>query len=36
MVQGEYRANALTDFLKGDDVEKIKDVSYISRYQEDF
>lgn len=36
MVQGEYRANALTDFLKGDSVENVKNISYISRFQEDF
>ena len=35
MVQGEYRANALSDFLRGDK-EKVKDISYITRYQEDF
>ena len=36
MVQGEYRANALADFLKGDNAENTKKISYISRYQEDF
>lgn len=36
MVQGEYRAAALTDFLKGDSRENAKEVSYITRYQEDF
>lgn len=36
MVQGEYRANALSDFLKGDNLENVKDVSYISKFQEDF
>lgn len=36
MVQGEYRANALTDFLKGDKAENVKNISYISRFQEDF
>lgn len=35
MVQGEYRANALTDFLKGDK-DNVKEVSYITRYQQDF
>lgn len=35
MVQGEYREIALSDFLKGDK-EDIKDISYITRYQEDF
>lgn len=35
MVQGEYRANALSDFLKGDK-EQVKDLSYITKYQEDF
>ena len=36
MVQGEYRANALTDFLKGDNAENVKNISYISKFQEDF
>ena len=36
MVQGEYRASALTDFLRGDSRENAKEVSYITRYQEDF
>ncbi len=36
MVQGEYRANALTDFLKGSNKENVKEVSYITRYQQDF
>ena len=36
MVQGEYRAKALTDFLKGKDIDSIKNASYISKYQEDF
>ena len=36
MVQGEYRANALSDFLKKDNVENVKNLSYISRFQEDF
>lgn len=36
MVQGEYRALALTDFLRGDSRENAKEVSYITRYQEDF
>ena len=36
MVQGEYRANALSDFLKGDNAENVKNLSYISRFQEDF
>ena len=35
MVQGEYRATALSDFLKGDK-DQVKDISYITRYQEDF
>ena len=35
LVQGEYRSQALTDFLKGDNAENVKEVSYISRYQED-
>lgn len=35
LVQGEYRATALSDFLKGDQ-ENVKEVSYITRYQEDF
>lgn len=35
MVQGEYREIALSDFLKGDK-EDVKDISYITRYQEDF
>lgn len=36
MVQGEYRANALSDFLKGDNAENVKNLSYISKFQEDF
>ncbi len=36
MVQGEYRANALSDYLKGEDLETAKNISYISRFQEDF
>lgn len=36
MVQGEYRANALSDFLKGDNAENVKNISYISKFQEDF
>lgn len=36
MVQGEYRAAALTDFLRGDSRENAKEISYITRYQEDF
>ena len=36
MVQGEYRANALSDFLKEDKVENVKNISYISRFQQDF
>lgn len=35
LVQGEYRSQALTDFLRGDNAENVKGVSYISRYQED-
>ena len=35
MVQGEYRAIALSDFLKGDK-EEVKNISYVTRYQEDF
>lgn len=35
MVQGEYRAVTLSDFLKGDR-ENVKEISYITRYQEDF
>ena len=35
MVQGEYRHLALSDFLKGNE-ESIKDMSYISKYQEDY
>ena len=35
LVQGEYRQQALSDFLKGDNAENVKEVSYISRYQED-
>lgn len=35
MVQGEYRANALTDFLKGNK-DDVKEISYITRYQQDF
>lgn len=34
MVQGEYRQTALSDFLKGDKNE-IKDISYITKYQQD-
>ena len=36
MVQGEYRANALSDFLKGDNAENVKNLSYISKFQDDF
>lgn len=36
MVQGEYRANALSDFLKRDNAENVKNISYISRFQQDF
>lgn len=36
MVQGEYRAAALTDFLRGNSRENAKEISYITRYQEDF
>lgn len=36
MVQGEYRAAALTDFLRGDSRENAKEISYITRYQDDF
>ena len=36
MVQGEYRAKALSDFLKGDNPDNVKEVSYISKYQDDF
>lgn len=36
MVQGEYRANALSDFLKEDKVQNVKNISYISRFQQDF
>lgn len=36
MVQGEYRANALSDFLKGTNKENMKEISYITRYQQDF
>nr|DAP08405.1 MAG TPA: hypothetical protein [Bacteriophage sp.] len=32
MVQGEYRANALSDFLKGDNAENVKNLSYISKF----
>lgn len=35
MVQGEYRALALSDFLKGDK-DEVKDISYITKYQEEF
>lgn len=35
MVQGEYRATALSDFLKGKK-EDVKDLSYITSYQQDF
>lgn len=35
MVQGEYRQNALSDFLKGDR-DEIKNLSYITKYQQDF
>lgn len=35
MVQGEYRANTLKDYLK-DYADGMKDISYISKYQEDF
>lgn len=36
MVQGEYRAKALTDFLKGRDASAVKEASFISKYQDDF
>lgn len=36
MVQGEYRANALSDFLEGSKGEDVKNASYISKYQSDF
>lgn len=36
MVQGEYRADSLSDYLKGEDLETTKNISYISRFQEDF
>lgn len=36
MVQGEYRANALSDFLEGYKGEDVKNASYISKYQSDF
>ncbi len=35
MVQGEYRQTALSDFLKGDK-EGLKNISYITKYQQDF
>lgn len=35
MVQGEYRGIALSDFLKGNE-ENVKNISYITRYQQDF
>ena len=35
MVQGEYRAKTLSDWLKGDNIESIKEASYISKYQDD-
>ena len=35
MVQGEYRQQALSDFLKGNK-DDIKDISYITNYQQDF
>lgn len=35
MVQGEYKAAALTDWLKGDS-ESIKNISYITKYQQDY
>lgn len=36
MVQGDYRANALKDWLNKDDIASAKQVSYISRFQDDF
>lgn len=36
MVQGEYRAKALSDLLKGKDADTVKAASYISKYQDDF
>lgn len=36
MVQGEYRANALQDFLRGYKEKDAKEVSYITAYQQDF
>lgn len=35
MVQGEYRQTALSDFLKGDK-DEVKNLSYITKYQQDF
>lgn len=35
MVQGEYRQIALSDFLKGDK-DEVKNLSYITKYQQDF
>ena len=36
MVQGDLRADALKDWLKGNDIASAKSISYISRFQEDF
>lgn len=36
MVQGEYRATALSDFLEGSKGDDVKNASYISKYQSDF
>lgn len=35
LVQGEYRTEALSDFLKGNS-EDVKNISYLTRFQEDF
>lgn len=36
LVQGEYRAKALTDFLSKNNPEDVKSVSYITHYFDDF
>lgn len=36
LVQGEYNEIALSDFLKGDNIGDVKEVSYLSNFQNDF
>lgn len=36
MVQGDYRVNALNDWLQNGDTASAKSISYLSRFQDDF